>query len=92
MDFIPAFNHWFNFVGPALCLPVLLWPMARLAFGRPAGAPRWWVQWLVLAAVGTVVLVAGLWVLGRDGKMLTYAVLVLACASGQWLLLRGWRA
>ena len=38
-----------------------------------------------------MVLVAGLVFFGRDGKMATYAALVLAIASSQWLLLRGWR-
>jgi len=41
--------------------------------------------------VGCAVLVAGLIVLGRDGKMLTYAALVLGCATCQWVLVRGWR-
>jgi len=91
MDFTAAAIHLLNFLAPAMCLPLLLWPMARLAFGRPAGAPRWWVQWGVQAAVGAAVLLAGLWVFGRDGKMLTYAALVLAGASCQWLLQRGWR-
>lgn len=91
MDFTAAALHLLNFLAPALCLPLLLWPMARLAFGRPAGAPRWWVQWGVQAAVGAAVLLAGLWVFGRDGKMLTYAALVLAGVSCQWLLQRGWR-
>ena len=36
-------------------------------------------------------LLAGLWLLGRDGKVLTYAALVLATASCQWLLQRGWK-
>jgi len=91
MDFASATNHLLNFFLPAWCLPVLLWPMARLAFGRPAGAPRWWLQWLVQAAVCSAVLLVGLWAGGRDGKMLTYAALVLASASTQWLLVRGWR-
>lgn len=91
MDFASAANHLLNFFAPAVLVPVLLWPMARLALGRPAGAPRWWVQWLVQAAVCALVLLAGLWVWGRDGRMLTYSALVLACASCQWLLQRGWR-
>lgn len=91
MDFASAANHLWNLFLPALCLPVLLWPMARLAFGRSAGASRWWVQWLLQAAVCSAVLLVGLWVGGRDGKMLTYAALVLASASTQWLLVRGWR-
>ena len=40
------------------------------------------------AALG---LLAALIVFGRDGKMATYAALVVAIASSQWLLLRGWR-
>ena len=103
MDFLSALNHLLNFVAPALGLPLLLWLPARLALGRPAGAPPWWMQWLVQAGVGTGVLVAGLVlfgrdvlgaglvVLGRDGKMLSYAALVLSCAGCQWGLQRGWR-
>lgn len=92
MDFLSALLHLLNFLAPAVCVPLLLWLPARLLMGRPAGAPRWWVQWLVQALLGTAVLVGGLLLLGRDGKMLTYAALVLVCASGQWVLLRGWRA
>ena len=58
---------------------------------RSPVALGWWVRLGILFGVGVAVLVAGLVVLGRDGKMLTYAALVLACASCQWLLLRGWR-
>ena len=42
-------------------------------------------------AVGVLVLLGGLVLTGRDGKVATYAVLVLAMASSQWLLLRAWR-
>ena len=38
------------------------------------------------------VLAAGLVLWGRDGKMLTYAALVVACATCQWVLVRGWKA
>ncbi|MCB1977873.1 MAG: hypothetical protein KDF25_00520 [Burkholderiaceae bacterium] len=91
MDFLSALNHLLNFLAPALAVPLLLWLPARLLLGRPAGAPRWWLQWLMQAGAGIVVLGAGLLLLGRDGKMLTYAALVLASASCQWALLRGWR-
>jgi hypothetical protein len=37
------------------------------------------------------VLVGGLFVFGRDGKMLTYGLLVVAVATTQWLSGRGWR-
>jgi hypothetical protein len=41
--------------------------------------------------VGMAALAAGLWIWGNDGKMGTYAALVVACASSQWLLMRAWR-
>jgi hypothetical protein len=37
------------------------------------------------------VLLGGLWFFGHDGKMATYAALVLACASSQWWMLRAAR-
>jgi hypothetical protein len=51
----------------------------------------WWGQMLVNFMVGVAVLLACLWGLGRDGKMMAYALLVLAVTSSQWLLVRGWR-
>ena len=43
------------------------------------------------SVLGSAVLLAGLWWLGHDGKMLTYAALVLVAASVQWLCLRAWQ-
>ena len=43
-------------------------------------------QLAALIAAGVVVLVAGLVVFGRDGRMLTYAALVLAQGSLAWWL------
>jgi hypothetical protein len=54
-------------------------------------ALSWRAQVAINFVVGCAVLVAGLIVLGRDGKMLTYAALVLGCATCQWVLVRGWR-
>ena len=82
--------HLLGFAAPALVVGVL----AALA-GRwllPAGrGPGWLGSILVNTAVGLAVLVAGLWHFGRDGKMATYAALVLVVASVQWLAGRGWR-
>jgi hypothetical protein len=38
--------------------------------------------------VGTLVLLVGLVVFGRDGKMLTYLALVVAVATVQWIMQR----
>jgi hypothetical protein len=48
-----------------------------------------WRKPLVFLSIA--ILVAGLMLLGRDGKMLSYAALVVGCATTQWVLLRGWR-
>ena len=91
MDSFVAFNHLLHFVVPAagvalaLCVGTLIfW------FKRPV-ALVWWAQLALNFIVGCAVLLAGLWWDGRDGQMLTYAALVLACASCQWAVLRGWR-
>ncbi|WP_026437544.1 hypothetical protein [Acidovorax sp. JHL-9] len=89
---LDALYHAVNFMAPAAALALLLVLGGRWI--RPKGQPMfmWRAQIAINFVVGCAVLVAGLVVLGRDGKMLTYAALVLACASCQWVLVRGWRA
>ncbi|MBH1979492.1 MAG: hypothetical protein WBA58_07970 [Giesbergeria sp.] len=91
MDPLIALNHLLNFVAPAAVLAVLLAPGSRWLMGKSAAALSWWAQAAIVFAVGCGVLAAGLWWLGRDGKLLTYTALVLACATCQWVLRRGWR-
>jgi len=88
---IAAANHLLNFIAPALVVALLLVLACRLLMRERSAARGLWRQWAVVSVVGCAVLLAGLVGLGRDGKMLTYAGLVVACASAQWVLLRGWR-
>ena len=44
-----------------------------------------------LRNLSDAVLLAGLWITGRDGKMLTYGALVLACATSHAVGQRLWR-
>lgn len=91
MGLFVAFNHLLNFASPAAVVALLLCTGSlALGFQRPAMQP-WWAQVALNFIVGCAVLVAGLVWGGRDGKVLTYTALVLACASCQWVLLRGWR-
>ena len=53
----------------------------RLVGSRSASAMSVWLRGAILFAVGVAVLAAGLVLWGRDGKMLTYAALVVACAT-----------
>lgn len=81
--------HLLNFGLPAAGVATALL-LARPLLGS-AGPLPWWMGWLLNTVLGVGVLLAGLWWFGRDGKMLSYAALVLVQASGQWLLMRGWR-
>lgn len=88
MSIFALFGHLANFVAPAFGMAVLLWGMPRLWPRAKAGrwAPR--RELLALGALGSLVLLAGLVVLGRDAKMLTYASLVLAQGSLVWWVRR----
>ncbi|MBX3586513.1 MAG: hypothetical protein KF796_07705 [Ramlibacter sp.] len=83
--------HLLNFLAPALGVALLLTGLARLIMKKQAAAPAWYAQTAINFVAGLVALAAGLAVFGRDGKMATYAVLVLACAASQWLAGRHWR-
>ena len=91
MGLLDLVVHLLGFVLPALAVGLFLVGGAAVCLPRNPATPRWWVQWAVNVAVGVLVLLGGLVLTGRDGKLATYAVLVLAMASSQWLLLRSWR-
>ena len=88
-------DHLLNLVAPAALMALLLVGFSRLFSGflrsKKGFAPTWWVQVAINFVVGVGVLAIGLVLLGRDGKMLTYVVLVLAIACSQWWQLGGWR-
>lgn len=84
MTFLALFGHLLNFVAPAAGMALLLWGMPRL---WPKARKGHWAartELLALCGLGLAVLLAGLVVFGRDGKMLTYTALVLAQGSLAW--------
>ena len=83
-------NHFMNLLLPAFWLASLMVLVHRLLFRRQAIAMRWQRQWLWLFASGAAVLLAGLLLQQRDGKMLTYTALARVVGAMQtWLLRRG---
>ena len=76
-------EHVIGFLFPALAVAVVLW-LALCTRTSPRLRPLG--QALVLVGVGAAVLLAGLFVFGRDGKMLTYAAQVLAQGTAGWWL------
>jgi hypothetical protein len=91
MNLLDILNHLFSFAAPALFLAILMHLVARLVFGKKAASWPWWVQVLIHGLVGIGVLAGGIWWLERDGRVLTYAALVLMAATTQWVLSRSWR-
>lgn len=79
-------NHLFNFVLPALWMATLLLAVHRVMRKGAAQPMRWWRHWLCLFGSGVAVLLAGLIVFQRDGKMMTYVALVVVMGFVQaWL-------
>jgi len=75
--------HVAGLLAPALFVAAALTALAPL-FDRPMPPARVMLRRLAVNfMVGAAVLLAGLALTGRDGKMATYAALALACAAAQ---------
>ena len=85
-------NHLLNFLAPAVFLSVLLALGARWMWRKSKSALNFWEQLLLNTVLGSVILGGGLAWQGRDGRLATYALLVLALATSQWLMSGGWRS
>ncbi len=81
-------NHLLNFAAPAFVVGLLLALVAPVFYRKVSLAQNSLTQVAINFVVGLVVLVAGLVFFGRDGKMATYAGMVLACAVSQWWAMR----
>lgn len=88
---LSAVNHLLNLAAPALAVTLLLVVGCQIFMRKRAAARGLIAQVAINFAVGCAIVVAGLVLLERDGKMLTYAALAVGCATTQWVLLRGWR-
>lgn len=84
MAAIDAFWHVVNLLAPAGSVAVIAACMARLLWRRQLASVSWrrLVGWP--AALSAIVIVAGLLMSGRDGRIVTYMIMVLACATGLW--------
>ena len=91
MPFTYLLDSLLNFIAPALFLAPVLALAGRWMLRRDPAVPGFWLQSLINAAAGVAVLAIGLAYFGRDGRMASYAALVLVCASVQWACARGWR-
>ena len=89
-------DHILNFIAPAAVVALLLVLLNRIfnrfLVSKKPEAQSIWVQAAIIFVVNVVVSAAGLVFFGNDGKMATYAVMVLAAAACQWVLFKGWKA
>jgi hypothetical protein len=87
MSPLDAFWHIANLFAPAWGLAALLALAIKGVWRREAGALRWLRLWCWGAAGGATAVVISLVLLGRDGKMVGYALLLLGVGLPQWYLL-----
>ncbi|GAB3769920.1 hypothetical protein GCM10028796_35790 [Ramlibacter monticola] len=92
MGFFELLDHLLSFAAPALVVALGVTLAAPLVLPRTTAGPGWWARLAINCAAGLAALGAGLWYFGRDGKMATYAALVFAVATVQWLVARAWRS
>ena len=81
MILVDAFVHFFALVMPALVVSALSSGVAKMLWRTELRAIAWSRLFGVSAFAQALVLLAGLVVFGRDGKMLTYGLMVVAGAT-----------
>ena len=91
MGLLDQIYHLMNFLAPALAVGILLALVGPFILGKSAKAPAGIAQAAINCVAGSVALGVGLWFFGRDGKMASYAALLVVAVTSQWVGGRGWR-
>jgi hypothetical protein len=81
---LDAFWHLANLFVPALGLGGIAAAMAKLAWRRELARLSWWRLAAPASAGCACITVAGLVAFGHDGRMATYAAMVVVCALALW--------
>jgi hypothetical protein len=76
--------HLLDFFAPAVGLSAIAAALAKLVWHAELRPVAWTRLFGVAAAACTVALVGGLVLLGSDGRIATYAAMVVATALGLW--------
>ncbi len=73
-----------NFCAPALGAGGFSAALARLFWRVELGRRSFLALWMWTSTAALMVSIAGLVVFERDGRMVTYAAMVVACAAAIW--------
>jgi hypothetical protein len=91
MGVMDVLLHGIGLLLPAVFVALALASSGRLFKQKRPGAGNFIARSALLFIVCATVLLAGFFITGRDGKMMTYLGMVLAGGTAQWLLSGGWR-
>ena len=80
---LDTLNHLVNFLAPALAVGLVLALLGPLLIRKRPGAPVLIAQAAINFAAGALALLLGLWFFGNDGKMASYAAMLLLCSAAQ---------
>jgi len=91
MSLFGLLDHLLNFIAPALVVGLLVAAMAPVLMKKSRPHHSWLIQSAINSGANLLVLLAGMLIFGHDGKMATYAAMVITCASSQWISGKAWR-
>jgi hypothetical protein len=80
--------HLINFCAPALVVGVVLAVLGPSLMGKRPSAPGFIGQAAINSVAGVLALGGGLWFFGNDGKMASYAAMLICCSLSQVFWLR----
>lgn len=88
MSLLAQWIHLLNLALPAGLTAICLVLLTPILVQKPRFAYRFVLQGLIIFTTGLIATLGGLYLLGQDGKMATYAVMVLAMGFVQslWVL------
>jgi hypothetical protein len=91
MGLLDLLNHLLNFVAPALVVGVLVVFVSHFLYRKVALTRTKHAQAAINCIAGVLALGIGLVFFGRDGKMASYALMMVTIATSQWVGMRAWR-
>jgi hypothetical protein len=91
MGFFNALNHLLNFVAPAAAMALLLACFGLFFKQKRPIVHGFTAQAAIIFIVSASLYSACLWFFGHDGKIASYALMVLAGATAQFVMLGLWR-